>query len=233
VKSMVKLIVTSATYRQSSVLTPDALERDPENRWLARGPRFRLGAEAIRDSALAVSGLLVEQVGGPSVRPYLPREARPANSDLYRRSLYAIWERTNFNPSLANFDATAREACALKRPRTNTPLQALSLLNEVTYVEAARKLAERMIQAGPETVDRLKAGFDWALSRDPSAHESAVLAGLLEKHLVEFRRDPNAANQLLSQGSTRSADTFVPAELAAYSMVASAILNTDEFITKE
>jgi len=154
-KAIQRLIVTSATYRQSSKATPALIERDPENRLLARGARFRLSGEVVRDQALAISGLLVEKVGGPAVRPYMPegvwdettkygnlRNYKADQGDgLYRRTLYTIWKRTAAPPTLLLFDAPNRETCTIKRSRTNTPLQALALLNEVTYVEAARKLA--------------------------------------------------------------------------------------------
>ena len=157
-KAMQKFLVMSDTYRQASHVTPQVLEKDPENRLLARGPRFRLSAEALRDQALAISGLLVEKTGGPSVRPYMPqgvwdetsvygnlRNYQPDKGEgLYRRTLYTIWKRTAAPPTMLLFDSPSREICTVKRSRTNTPLQALVLLNEVTYVEAARRLGERM-----------------------------------------------------------------------------------------
>ncbi|MEI6537400.1 MAG: DUF1553 domain-containing protein [Verrucomicrobiaceae bacterium] len=232
-KAIVKLIVTSSTYRQTSAASARLRERDPENRLLARGPRVRLPAEAVRDCALAASGLLVEHVGGPSVRPYRPGEERQSSPDLYRRSVYSFWERTNFNPSLASFDATAREACVLKRARTNTPLQALALLNEVTYVEAARKLAERMMMAAPEVAGRIKAGFEMALGRDPSAAEATTLAQLFDKHLREFKTSQNDAKLFLAQGASKPDASLHPEQLAAFALVASTLINLDEFITKE
>jgi hypothetical protein len=250
VKRMVKLIVMSGTYRQASAVSKssvrgfpshgiatqsaaDTVLRDSENRLLWRGPRFRLSAETIRDRALFVSGLLHEKVGGPSVTPYLPGQTPKESPDLYRRSLYSIWQRTRLNPSMAAFDAPSREACTIKRPRTNTPLQALALLNEVTYIEAARKLAERMMRHSSQTPVRLRRGFELALARLPDEREVSVLETLLVRQLAHFRADPAAADRLLAQGVSRPDAAWHPPELAAYAMVASALMNTDEFVTKE
>jgi len=240
VKAMVKLIVTSATYRQASLarlpkvaIPHPGQTRDPENRLLWHGPRFRLAAETIRDQALAVSGLLQEQVGGPSVTPYLPGERRSSSAELYRRSLYSFWQRTRFNPSLATFDATSREACTVKRPRTNTPLQALALLNEVTYVEAARRLAERMMQRASIPEARLRYGFELALAREPSDDELGILRGLLEQQLAHYRNDEAGARKLITLGASQPEPSLPPSELAAHTLVASALLNLDEFVTKE
>src|SRR5262249_39488791 len=163
VKALPRLIVTSATYRQSSRVTPELLKRDPNNRLLGRGPRLRLSAEMLRDQALFVSGLLAERVGGPSVKPYQPKGLweelagiaykQDHGEDLYRRSLYIFWKRTVAPPSMTTFDATAREACTVNRSRTNTPLQALTLMNDVTFVEASRVLAERVLREGGKTAD--------------------------------------------------------------------------------
>ena len=172
-------MVTSATYRQSSRTTPELLQKDPENRLLARGPRVRLPAEAVRDQALAVSGLLVEKIGGPSVKPYQPAGLwkelaggedykQDHGEKLYRRSLYTFWKRAAPPPGMMTFDAAGREACVVRETRTNTPLQALNLLNDVTYVEAARVLAQRVLrEAGPKAVDRLTLGFRLVTSRMP------------------------------------------------------------------
>jgi hypothetical protein len=232
-KAIQKTIVLSSTYRQSSVFIEAARRLDPENRLLSHGARFRLGAEAIRDEALAVSGLLVERVGGPSVTPYLPGEKPGFGEDLYRRSVYSFWQRTRFNPSLASFDATAREYCTVKRPRTNTPLQALALMNEVTYLEAARRLAERMMVVGRPPAERIARGFELVLGRSPTLRETKTLETLLAGQLERFRNDAGAAAALLRQGAS-PVDASLPAsELAAYSLVASALLNTDEFVTRE
>ena len=247
-KAMQKAIVMSATYRQSARSTPTLIERDPDNRLLARGPRFRLTGEALRDQALAISGLLVEKVGGPSVKPYMPPavwdetsvygDMRGYKSDtgegLYRRSLYTIWKRTAAPPSMLIFDSATREICTVKRSRTNTPLQALSLLNEITYVEAARKLAERMLtEGGVTTDDRITWGFRRATSRRPDPTELKVLTSGVEQRLVQFRQNAESAKQLLAFGESKPLATLDPAELAAYSIAANVILNLDEVITRE
>src|SRR5207237_2564082 len=186
VKALQRLLVTSATYRQDSRATPELLQRDPDNRLLARGPRFRLPAEAVRDNALAIGGLLVEKVGGPSVKPYQPAGlaeqlaggagegpyVQEKGAGLYRRSLYVYRKRTVPHPILTTFDAPSREVCQVKRPRTNTPLQALALLNDTTYVEAARHLAQLMLTEGGRTPeDRLTFAFRRATARSPSSTE--------------------------------------------------------------
>ncbi|MEX0679177.1 MAG: DUF1553 domain-containing protein [Pirellulales bacterium] len=244
VKGLQKLIVTSATYRQSSQLTPERLERDPENRLLARGPRLRLPAEAIRDSALAASGLLVERVGGPSVKPYQPpglwKELtgggdfeQEHGEGLYRRSLYTFWKRTIAPPSMITFDASAREACSVRETRTNTPLQALALLNEVTFVEAARALAARVMREAGQPDERIALAFRLAASRPPSDNELSILGGSLVRHLRKFRRQPEDAAKLLKVGEAPADGRLDPCELAAYTAVANLILNLDEVITKE
>ncbi len=247
-KAMQKLIVMSAAYRQSSKVTPKVLEQDPENRLLARGPRFRLSAEEVRDQALAVSGLLVEKTGGPSVRPYMPqgvwdetsvygnlRNYKPDKGDgLYRRTLYTIWKRTAAPPTMLLFDSPSREICTVKRSRTNTPLQALALLNEVTYVEAARHLAERMIQeGGATTADRITWAFRLLTARKPSVEELAVLTARYDSRLARYKTDPAAAKQLISQGATPSIATLDLAELAAMTITANVLLNLDEAVTRE
>ena len=244
VKRLLKTIMLSATYRQSSRVTPELTERDPENRLLARGPRFRLPAATIRDQALAVSGLLQERVGGPSVRPYQPPglwkevsgESYAAGSgpELYRRSLYTYWKRTVAPPSMMNFDASDREVCTVHVKRTNTPLQALNLMNDATYVEAARHLAERALQeGGADRAGRLAAAFRRALGRPPRAEEAEVLEGLLAGYLDEFSADIDAAEELLSAGESAPDRRADPRELAAYAAVASLMLNLDEAVTKQ
>ncbi|NDD40992.1 MAG: DUF1553 domain-containing protein, partial [Verrucomicrobia bacterium] len=207
VKQLLRLMVTSATYRQASRFTPTLRERDPENRWLARGPRHRLIGEFIRDQALAASGLLVEQLGGPSVKPYHPpglyeqitagngyNTYVPGKGDeLRRRSLYTYWKRSVPHPAMLLFDAPFRESCTLRRPRTNTPLQALNLLNDPTYVEAARFLAQRMIKDGGGTEEtRLTHGFRLLLARPPSPAELKVLRGAYERARADFTKDTEA-----------------------------------------
>ncbi len=247
-KRLQKTIVMSATYRQSSRVTPALMERDPENRLLARGPRLRLQAEMIRDNALAISGLLVEKLGGPSVRPYQPEGVwdetnvygnlrhykHDQGDNLYRRSLYTIWKRTAAPPDMTLFDMPSRELCVVRRSRTNTPLQALTLLNEVTYVEAARGLAQLIIRSGGKTpAERIAYAFQRATGRQPTAKEAAILSGGLERQLVRFRGDAAAAKQLLSVGDLKTEPNLDPAELAAYTLTANVILNLDETITKE
>ena len=247
-KAMQKAIVMSAAYRQSSRVTPQLMERDPDNRLLARGPRFRLTAEMLRDQALAVSGLLVEKLGGPSVRPYMPAgvwdetsvygDLRGYKNDtdegLYRRTLYTIWKRTAAPPTMQIFDSPTREVCTVKRSRTNTPLQALALLNEVTYVEAARRLAERMLtEGGTMPEQRLAWGFRRVTCRTPDADEIKVLVAGVEKRLTKFRQHADAAKQLIAFGEAKPRAGLDPAELAAYATAANVILNLDEAVTRE
>ncbi|NBV20413.1 MAG: DUF1553 domain-containing protein [Proteobacteria bacterium] len=247
VKQLMRLMVTSATYRQSSRLTPALRERDPENRLLSRGPRHRLVGEFIRDQALAASGLLLDQLGGPSVKPYHPpglyeqitagngyNTYVPGKGDeLRRRSLYTYWKRSVPHPAMLLFDAPFRESCTLRRPRTNTPLQALNLLNDPTYVEAARFLAQRMIKDGGGTEEtRLTHGFRLLLARPPSPAELKVLRGAYERARADFTKDTEAGKSLLSVGSAGFDAKLNPAELAAYTTVASTLLNLDETVTK-
>ena len=250
IKAMQRLIVTSATYRQSSALTPALLEKDPENRLLARGPRTRLPAEMIRDTALAASGLLNDAIGGPSVLPYQPHglweemafgEGFSAQSyvqshgpNLYRRGMYTFWKRTVPPASLATFDAPDREKCTARRALTNTPLQALVMMNDPTYVEASRVLAQRtIVEGGKDEKGRVDYAFRLATARKPSRKEVGVLRQLLKGRYDEFRRDRNAALKLLSVGEAPRDKRLDIAELAAWTTVASAILNLDETITKQ
>ena len=240
---MQKLIVTSATYRQSSKVTPELLQRDPENRLLARGSRLRLTAEMIRDQVLEISGLLVEKVGGPAVKPYQPpglwKEILSADyiqdhgDSLYRRSLYVFWRRTAPPPSMMNFDAAGRETCVVRRGRTNTPLQALDLMNDVTYLEAARMLAERMMrEGGHNPSERIAFAFRLATARRPTPAESEVLVKDFRYHMDKYLADRRAALRYLSHGEHPRDEKLDPAELAAYTAIASLILNLDETITK-
>jgi hypothetical protein len=243
-KAMQKLIVTSATYRQSSKATPELVQRDPENRLLARGPRFRLPPEMVRDQALAAAGMLVEKIGGPSVKPYQPaglwkelggEDYKPDTGEgLYRRSLYTFWKRTAPPPSMVNFDAAGREACTVRENRTNTPLQALDLMNDLTYVEAARVLAERMMREGGTTPEaRIAFGFRLATARHPRAGDIAILSGTFHHYLDRFRTNQAAGLKLLSEGEYKRDQTLDVSQLAAYASVASLILNLDETVTKE
>ncbi|MEQ1861940.1 MAG: DUF1549 and DUF1553 domain-containing protein, partial [Chthoniobacteraceae bacterium] len=245
-KAMQKLIVMSATYRQSSRVLPEHFAKDPENRLLARAPRLRLHAETLRDQALAISGLLVEKIGGPSVRPYMPEgvwdetskygDLRGYKADagdaLYRRTLYTIWKRTAAPPTMLMFDSPSREICTVKRSRTNTPLQALSLLNEVTYVEAARALAQRMIAEGGTTPQqRIAWAFERATGRTPTNDEIKVLAAGLTSRLAKYNQQPDAAAKLATVGAMKADGN--PTELAAYTLTANVLLNLDEVITRE
>jgi hypothetical protein len=247
-KALQKTIVMSATYRQASRVTPTLLERDPDNRLLARGPRFRLPAELVRDQALAVSGLLVEKIGGPSVRPYMPEGVwdetskygdlrgykHDAGDGLYRRTLYTIWKRTAAPPTMLMFDSPSREVCAVKRARTNTPLQALALLNEVTYVEAARALAQRMIVSGGSSPgERIEWGFRRVTGRTPDAAELAIMARGYEKHAAKYRADVEGAKKLVTLGASVPDAKLDVAELAAYTLTANVLFNLDEVVTKE
>ncbi len=243
-KALQKVIVTSATYRQSSRLTREMLLRDPDNRLLARGPRFRLSAEMVRDQALSASGLLVNHLGGPSVKPYQPAGiekelgADPYVQDhgenLYRRSLYTFWKRTVAPPLMINFDAPGRESCMVRETRTNTPLQALNLLNDVTFVEAARVLAERVLRASkPSDDERLTLAFRRILTRKPRPAELRVLTAALEHHRQIYRADEKAALKLLHVGESARDRGLAPAEVAAYTSVIGVILNLDEALTKE
>jgi hypothetical protein len=242
-KRLHRLIVTSATYRQSSRFTPELTAKDPENRLLARFPRLRLSAEVVRDQALFASGQLVERIGGPSVKPYQPPGlwnelsgtgdyVPDTGEGLYRRSLYTFWKRTAPPPVMATFDAAGREVCWVRENRTNTPLQALTLLNETGFVEAALVLAQRVMVASPDADARLVLAFRLVTARPPTAAELRILRRGLDHHLAEYRRDPEAARKFVRVWfvGDRKLD---PSELAAYAMVCGLILNLDEAVTKE
>ena len=244
VKELQKQIVMSAAYRQSSKVTPELLQRDPENRLLTRGPRIRLSAEMIRDQALFASGLLVEQIGGPSVLPYQPEglwkdltgtDFVPEHgASLYRRSMYTFWKRTVAPPGMVMFDAPTREACTVRESRTNTPLQALNLMNDVTYVETARVLAQRAWhQGGATPTDRLSRAFQLALSRKPHPKEQELLVRAWEYHRERFLKNPDSAKAFSKLGETPPEGGIPAEELAAYSVVAQMLLNLDEAVTKQ
>ncbi|MDA1160216.1 MAG: DUF1553 domain-containing protein, partial [Planctomycetota bacterium] len=248
VKRLIKTIVMSNTYRQSSRIqnSENGIQKnvDSENRLLARGPRGRLSAEMIRDQALMASGLLTEQLGGPSVRPYQPdgllKEIASDTSyeqdhgpNLYRRSLYTYWKRTVAPPMMTNFDAAGRETCEVRQSRTNTPLQALNLLNDVTFVEAARVLAQNVLASVGEDRQRLDRIFERLLSRLPSAREQVILLASLSHHREQFANDEAAARVLIRTGEWPVADELPPAELAAWTTICSTIMNLDEAVTKE
>lgn len=248
IKHVVKLMVMSSTYRQSSVATDELLERDPFNRLLARQSRWRLDAEMVRDNALSVSGLLSHRIGGPSVKPYQPagywlhlnfpkrKWAADQGDSLYRRGLYTWWQRSFLHPSLMAFDAPNREECTAERPRSNIPQQALVLLNDPTYVEAARVFAYRALKEGGANLEaRVGWAFRQAVSRAPAADELVVLSELFESHRAQYGADPKAARELLAvgQAAAPSAPSDVDlAELAAWTSVARAILNLHETVTR-
>jgi hypothetical protein len=242
-KGIFKTMAMSEAYRQDFRASPELLQRDPENRLIARGPRFRMPAEMIRDQALAASGLLNPELGGPPVKPYQPAGLweelsgaayEPSSGDaLYRRSVYTYWKRTVPPPSMGTFDASDRESCTVNRSRTNTPLQALTLMNDVTYVEAARKLAERMLlEGGAEAAERIDYGFRLVLARHPRAAEAEALQAALADFVKDYQGDREAAKALLGVGESRTAKVD-QRELAAYTAVASLILNLDETVTKQ
>jgi len=245
VKAIVKTIVTSATYRQASALSKELEQRDPENRLLARGPRFRLPAEMVRDQALSIAGLLVEKIGGPSVKPYQPAGlwkelsggedyVQDHGDNLYRRSLYTFWKRAVAPPSMMTFDSAGRETCVVRETRTDTPLQALTLMNDVTYLEAARVMAQRMmIEGGATPAARIDFGFRLATARPPSEARRNLLLGSFQHYLDDFQTHPETARKLVRAGESPVNDKLNVSELAAYSTVASLILNLDETVTKE
>jgi hypothetical protein len=245
VKHMVRLIVNSRTYKQVSTASKDLRTRDPYNRELARQSRWRIEAELVRDNALAIAGLLVPQIGGPSAKPYQPDSywenlnfpTRAYEADTgesqYRRGLYTWWQRTFLHPSLLAFDAPSREECTADRSRSNIPQQALVLLNDPTYVEAARALAARIIKdGGRDTAARVKWAWRQALARDPRPDEMKTVRALLDRHLAEYRRDPQAAGALLKVGFAPAPKDADSAELAAWTQVGRVILNLHETITR-
>ncbi|HKD35189.1 MAG TPA: PSD1 and planctomycete cytochrome C domain-containing protein [Pirellulales bacterium] len=245
VKHLVKLIVSSAAYQQSSAASPELRAADPDNRWVARQGRFRLDAELVRDNALAISGLLSLKIGGPSVKPYQPagywaylnfpiREWKnDSGENQYRRGLYTFWQRTFLHPSLKALDAPTREECTAARTRSNTPLQSLVLLNDPTYVEAARMFAVRIMQdGGAAPNDRIDWAFHRALARGAKPAEAKVLLDLFENHRQQFGAAKDAAKQLLAIGDAKPPADLDPAELAAWTSVARAILNLHETITR-
>ncbi len=244
IKYLYKLIMTSATYRQSSLVRDKVAEHDPQNRLLYRTPRLRLSAEQVRDNALAISGLLNDQIGGPSVFPYQPegyygdkgrwKWPQSHGRDLHRRGLYTFWRRTTFYPSFQMFDAPSREFCTVERPRTITPLQALVTLNDPAFVEAARVFGQRIMeQGGRELDDRLVFAFRTALARHPTARELEVLAGIYRKQHERYFVDIPAALELVDNGEAPRPAEIDFIDLAAWTATANVILNLDETITRE
>ncbi len=250
IKRILRVLVSSATYRQSSRVDGWLQTHDPENRWLARGPRFRLPAQMVRDAALATSELLVESLGGPSVKPYQPAglweelsaEAVPGpfakyvqdhGASLYRRSLYTYQKRTVTTPGMAIFDASSRDFCRVKLPRTNTPLQALNLMNDVTYLEAARILADQTIRAGGgSTESRIIWAFRRVLSRSPDETELTLLVRGFDRRRTRYQQSPELASQILQAGESPVSQQQSPAESAAYAATISVLFNLDEFVER-
>jgi hypothetical protein len=245
IKHMVRLMVTSAAYRQSSRVAPELQERDPDNRLLARGPRFRLDAEAVRDQSLAVSGLLSAKMYGPAVRPLQPSFGLSAafgggmdwqtsdGEDRFRRAVYTTWRRTNPYPSMSTFDSASREVCALRRPRTNTPLQALVTLNDPVYVEAAQALARRIArEGGPAPADKVRYGFRLCLARSPSDAETERLVQLYEKSRERFARQPKEALKLATEPLGLMPSGTDTAQMAAWTAVGNVLLNLDEMLMR-
>lgn len=243
---ILKLIVTSATYQQSSDASPEAFALDPENRLLARGPRFRMKAEMLRDNALAISDLLVEKIGGPPVKPYQPdglwkevtydgegQYVPDTGESLYRRSLYTFWKRQAPPPALLTFDAPTRETCTVQRTHTNTPLQALVLMNDPTFIEASRHLAERMMRLTHiDDAGRLNTAFRAATARRPTEEELQILLELFHAQKVAYERNPKAARDLLTVGESPRDQSLAADEAAAWTTVVSTILSLDETITR-
>ncbi len=248
VKALVRLLVTSHTYRQSARFSAEALRQDPENRLLAHGPRFRADAEVIRDSALFLSGLLSPKIGGKGVKPYQPENIwepvgfggsntrnyiQDKGESLYRRSLYTFWKRTAPPPAMTTFDAPNRESSCLRRERSNTPLQALNLMNDVQHFEAARQFAQRILKEGGASTDaRLTFAFRSATSRHPDAREAELLRRTLDQHLAAYRGRPDDARQAVRYGESTPDPALDPVELAAWTLIANLILNLDEVVTK-
>jgi hypothetical protein len=243
-KAFLKLLVTSATYRQSSRVTPQLQERDPENLLLARGPRYRMSAEIVRDQALAVSGLLSHKMFGPSVRPPSPSLGLSAafggsldwktseGEDRYRRALYVEWRRTSPYPSMATFDAPNREVCTLRRPRSNTPLQALVTLNDPVYIEAAQTLARRMSQNPGSTAEKARYGFRLCLARPPHETELTQLVKFYETTRADYTNKPDEAKKLAGSDSPKSAPLSDLPDLAAWTAVGNVLLNLDETLMR-
>jgi hypothetical protein len=248
IKATVRLMLTSAAFRRSAKVTPEMLRVDPENRLLLRGPRFRLDAEQVRDNALYVSGLLNPAIGGKGVKPYQPEKIwepvaftgsntqfykRDDGPALYRRSLYTFFKRTAPPPFLSNFDAPNREQPCSRRDRSNTPLQALQLMNDIQHVEAARAFAERLIAEGGKTdAERITFAFRLILTREPTAEETTILSQALAAHRTRFTATPADAQKLIAMGETKAKPGYKPDELAAMTLVASTILNLDETLTR-
>ena len=248
VKALIRLMVTSATYRQSSIIKSEHFKLDPSNRWLARAFRHRLQAEFLRDQALEISGLLVKTIGGPSVKPYHPpglyeqvaagrgtnKYVQDQDDGLFRRTMYSYWKRSVPNPAMLTFDMPFRETCVVRRSRTNTPMQALNLMNDTTYVEAAKFLAKRMLEeVGEDMDDRLVHGFRLVTARFPSSAELSQLRSTTQRSIQEFKSHPDEAKSLLATGEARSVLPASTEEQAGYMVAASLLLNLDETVNRE
>jgi hypothetical protein len=244
VKHMFRLIANSRTYQQSSVVTPQQLAADPGNRWFARAARHRLPAEMIRDSVLQISGLLVKEIGGPSAKPYQPagyyrhlnfptrKYQHDTNGQQYRRGVYVHWQRQFLHPMMRNLDAPTREECTAQRARSNTPLAALTLLNDPTFVEAARVFADRILsEAHSDFNSRIDFAFMWTISRKPNAHERHLIKSLYQHALTDFKSAPDDAESLTQVGLAPNSEHDT-AELAAWTTVARALFNLNESITR-
>jgi hypothetical protein len=247
-KAFFKLLVTSAAYRQLAAVTPERLAKDPANRLLSRGPRFRMDAEMVRDYALAASGLLVPKIGGPSVKPYQPDgvwEAvamtgsntrdykRDSGENLYRRSLYTFWKRAAPPASLEIFNAPSRETCTVRRERTDTPLQALATLNDPQFVEAARNLAQRALkEGGVKEAGRLDFMARRLLARSLRPQERRIAGAVLKDLLAHYQAAPKDAEALITVGESKADTALDKPTLAAYAMVANELMNLDEVLNK-
>jgi len=245
---MIKRILTSHAYRQSSAVTPRLLEKDPENRLFARGPRYRLDAEVLRDQVLSLSGLMVSKVGGRGVMPYQPPNIwepvgfassntrnykQGKGEDLYRRSIYTFLKRTAPAPFMTSFDAPSREQSCTLRGRSNTPMQALQLMNDIQHVEAARNFAQRILkEAGSKDADRVQWAWRVVSARQPVDDEAQILKKVLAGHRARFAKDMESAKKLIAYGESKADESLKPDELASWTLVANLLLNLDEVVNK-
>lgn len=247
IKKLHKLILTSATYMQQSTVSKQKEAIDPENRLVSRGPRFRLDAEILRDQVLQVSGLLISREGGKGFKPYQPAGLweevafqgsttatymQDKNADIYRRTLYLFWKRTSPHPMMLSFDAPSREACVVRRARTNTPLQALITMNEPAFMESARVFGERLVKTKKSAADRIKYAFNIALNRDPSKVEQTILAQAAQRYDARFKQSPKDAEELSKVGLAPMATDLPKDQIATWTMIANTIFNLDEFLTQ-
>ena len=242
-KRLIRMMVTSATYRQTAISTQESRDIDPQNIWLSRSPRYRLPAHVIRDQALYLSGLLVEKQGGPSVKPYQPpglwadfsfgkiKYTQDSGESLYRRSLYTFWRRSLGPPNM--FDEADRKLCSVRMQRTNTPLHALTLLNDITYIEASRVFAESLLQQDLNNSERLNRAFRMMTGRHASQTESEILANSLDVAMQHYREHGEEASQLLQTGERPPAEGLDAVEVAALASVLNVVMNADEVISKE